>query len=78
MLCSDVRRGLLLLRSSASPVPLLPGFVQHPSVGEGGLPRLLRLLLVLVHGALVDVAQQVEEVAHQGAFTCVHVTCRKG
>ena len=31
-----------------------------------------------MHGTFVDVAQQIEQVAHQRAFTCVHVTCRKG
>lgn len=62
--------------ASSAPVPFLAGFIQDPGVGEGGLPGLLRLLLILVHGALVDVAQQVQEVAHQGAFTCVHMTCR--
>ena len=60
------------------PVPLLAGFVQHPGVGERGLPRLLRLLLVLVHGALVHVAQEVEQMAHQRAFACVHMTCTEG
>lgn len=59
------------------PVPLLASFIQHPGVGEGGLPSLLRLLLVLVHGALVDVAQQIQQVAHQGAFTRVHVAWNK-
>lgn len=55
------------------PVPLLASFVQHPGVGEGGLPRLLGLLLVLVHGALVHVAQQIQQVAHQRALARVHV-----
>lgn len=59
-----------------APVPFLAGFIQDPGVGEGGLPSLLRLLLILVHGALVDMAQQEQEMAHQGAFTCVHMTCR--
>lgn len=59
------------------PVPLLASFIQHPGVGEGGLPSLLRLLLVLVHGALVHVAQQIQQVAHQGAFTRVHVAWNK-
>lgn len=57
-----------------TPVPLLVRLVQHPGVGKGRLPGLLGLLLVLVHGALVDVAQQVEQVAHQRALTCIHVT----
>lgn len=72
--CADVCPGSV----SSAPVPFLAGFIQDPGVGEGGLPGLLRLLLILVHGALVDVAQQVQEVAHQGAFTCVHMTCRTG
>lgn len=59
------------------PVPLLASFIQHPGVGEGGLAGLLRLLLVLVHGALVHVAQQIQQVAHQGALTRVHVAWNK-
>lgn len=60
------------------PVPLLASFIQNPSVSEGGFARLLGLLLVLVHGPLVDVAQQVKQVSHQRAFTCIYMTCRGG
>lgn len=60
------------------PVPLLASFIQDPSIGKGGLARLLGLLLVLVHGTFIDIAQQIKQVAHQCAFTCIHVTCGGG
>lgn len=31
-----------------------------------------------MHGALVDVAQQIQQVAHECALTCIHMTCREG
>lgn len=58
------------------PVPLFSSFIQYPSICKGRLSRLLGLLLILVHGALVNVAQPIKQVPHQGAFTGIHVTCR--
>lgn len=41
------------------PVSLLARFIQNPSIGEGGFSCLFRLLLVLMHGAFVDIAEQI-------------------
>ena len=47
--------------------------VQYPSILEGTFPRLLRLLLELLNGPLVNSSALVDEVARGGGLARVHV-----
>ena len=55
-------------------LPFLFCLIQYPGERKRSLPYLTGILLVLVHCALVDKPELIEQVTHQCALTRVHVT----
>lgn len=56
------------------PVSFLSCLIQYPRIGERGFASFLGLLLIFMHGSLINVPQQIQQMTHESALTSIYMT----